>query len=68
VPLKFPQRGIKYDELSEADREAWDMADWDEETAPRPRSPPRSINRFLFIRRHTIDKMLQTLMTYASEG
>ncbi len=24
VPLKFPQRGIRYDDLSDEDKEAWD--------------------------------------------
>ena len=31
VPLKFPRRGIKYDDLSEEEKEAWDAAEWDDD-------------------------------------
>src|SRR5205814_3625182 len=31
VPLKFQRGGIKYDELSEDEKEEWDAVDWDED-------------------------------------
>jgi len=31
VPLKFQREGIKYDDLSEDEKEAWDAAEWTEE-------------------------------------
>src|SRR5699024_8630300 len=31
VPLKFPREGIKYDELSEEDKLAWDLTEWDDD-------------------------------------
>jgi type I restriction enzyme R subunit len=66
VPLRIPQRGLKYDELSEEDKEAWDMIEWDEEGGKPTEVTADEINRFLF-NADTIDKMLQTLMTYGSK-
>src|SRR5688572_12064423 len=31
VPLKFPREGIKYDDLSEEDKERWDALEWSDE-------------------------------------
>ena len=31
VPLRFQRDGIKYDDLPEEEKEAWDAADWDED-------------------------------------
>ena len=31
VPLKFQREGIKYDELSEEEKEQWDAVEWDED-------------------------------------
>src|SRR3954447_12653404 len=31
VPLKFQREGIKYDDLSEEDKEKWDAIEWDED-------------------------------------
>ena len=37
VPLKFQREGIKYDELSEEDKDQWDALEWDDDgTVPRP--------------------------------
>ena len=62
VPLKFPRRGIKYDDLSEEDKEAWDAAEWDDEDGIPTEVTPDEINKFLF-NADTIDKTLETLMT-----
>ncbi|TYK53290.1 DEAD/DEAH box helicase family protein [Actinomadura decatromicini] len=65
VPLKFPQRGIRYDELSEQEKEAWDLLDWDEDDGTPDQVSADDVNRFLF-NNDTIDKMLQTLMEYGA--
>ena len=36
VPLKFQREGIKYDDLSEAEKEQWDALEWSEEGEPPP--------------------------------
>ena len=42
VPLKFQREGIKYDELSEEEKEQWDALEWDEDgPRARPRWTPR---------------------------
>jgi type I restriction enzyme, R subunit len=63
VPLKFLRRGIKYDDLSEEEKESWDAADWGEDDDSVPDEiTADEINKFLF-NADTIDKSLQTLMT-----
>src|SRR5699024_10826447 len=66
VPLKFPREGIKYDQLSEEDQEAWDLTDWDEEEAPPDEIAPDEVNKSLF-NADTMDKALQTLMTHGAK-
>ncbi|MEV4180622.1 DEAD/DEAH box helicase family protein [Streptosporangium canum] len=63
VPLKFPQRGVRYDDLSEEEKARWDELDWDEEGGAPTEVTADEVNRFLF-NEDTIDKMLQTVMTY----
>ena len=63
VPLRFPQRGIRYDDLSDEEKERWDELDWDEEDGAPDEVGADEVNRFLF-NDDTIDKMLQTVMTY----
>ena len=31
VPLKFQREGIRYDDLSEEEKEQWDALEWDED-------------------------------------
>ncbi|MGI5165689.1 DEAD/DEAH box helicase family protein [Spirillospora sp. CA-253888] len=61
VPLKFPQRGLRYDDLSEEEKERWDELDWDEDDGAPAEITADEVNRFLF-NKDTIDKMLQTVM------
>lgn len=63
VPLKFPRRGIKYDDLTEEEKAAWDEAEWPEDEPIPTEVTADEVNRFLF-NADTIDKMLETLMTY----
>jgi type I restriction enzyme R subunit len=60
VPMKFPREGIKYDDLSEEEKEAWDAAEWGE-NGPPDSVDPSAVNDWLF-NKDTIDKMLEQLM------
>jgi type I restriction enzyme R subunit len=62
VPLKFHREGIKYDELSEEDKEQWDALEWDEDGNVPVRVEPQAVNKWLF-NKDTVDKVLEHLMT-----
>lgn len=62
VPLKFPREGIKYDDLSDEEKEAWDEAEWGED-GPPDSVDPSAINDWLF-NKNTIDQMLKQPMEY----
>jgi len=61
VGTKFLRSGIRYDELSEADKDEWDALDWGE-GGPPDAIDSEELNRFLF-NEDTVDKVLATLMT-----
>ncbi|APH73423.1 DEAD/DEAH box helicase family protein [Aquibium oceanicum] len=62
VPLKFVREGIAYDDLSEAEKEAWDMLEWDEEDGDPPDSvDPEAVNKWLF-NADTVDQVLKHVM------
>lgn len=61
VPLKFQREGIRYDELSEDDKDAWDALDWNDEGEAPKRVEPEAVNRWLF-NKDTVDKALEHLM------
>lgn len=60
VPLKFLREGVKYDELSEEEKQHWDSLNWGDEASPEEVGASR-INRELF-NTGTVDKMLKHLM------
>lgn len=60
VPLKFQREGIKYDELSDEEKERWDMLEWQEE--PPEEIDAAALNKWLF-NADTVDKVLEYLMT-----
>lgn len=62
VPLKFPREGLKYAELSEAEREQWEAQDWGDEGEIPEEVGAEAVNRWLF-NADTVDKVLETLMT-----
>ena len=62
VPLKFQREGIKYDELSEEDKDQWDALEWDDEGHVPDRVEAEAVNRWLF-NKDTVDKVLEHLMT-----
>jgi type I site-specific restriction endonuclease len=62
VPLKFQREGIKYDGLTEEEKEQWDAVEWsDDGTAPQ-RVEAEAVNKWLF-NKDTVDKVLEHLMT-----
>ncbi|GAA2573795.1 DEAD/DEAH box helicase family protein [Microbacterium binotii] len=56
----FLRTGIRYDDLSEDEKEQWDTLDWGED-GPPDEVGAEQINRFLF-NEDTVDKVLETLM------
>ena len=63
VPLKFQRQGIKYNELSEAEKEQWDALDWSDDGSPPPNAvDAAALNKWLF-NADTVDKVLGHLMT-----
>jgi type I restriction enzyme R subunit len=63
VQVKFPREGIKYDDLSEEEKEQWDETDWGDETGEVPdRVEAPAVNKWLF-NKDTVDKVLELLMT-----
>jgi type I restriction enzyme, R subunit len=63
VPLKFVREGIRYDHLSEEDKDAWDAVEWDDDGDVPDFVPPEDVNKYLF-NADTIDLTLKTLMTH----
>jgi type I restriction enzyme, R subunit len=58
----FLERGIRYDDLSDEEKEKWDALEWDEDgTVPTTVDPP-SLNKWLF-NADTVDHVLEHLMT-----
>lgn len=62
VPLKFQREGIRYDELSEAEKDEWDALEWDEMGNAPDRIEAEAVNKWLF-NKDTVDKVLEHLMT-----
>jgi len=62
VPLKFQREGIRYDELSDEDKDQWDALEWDEEGNVPEQVESAAVNKWLF-NRDTVDKVLAQLMT-----
>ena len=67
VELKFVREGIKYDELKEEEKDAWDEMDWGTDDEGDPLDPPEAIdpaelNKWLF-NKDTVDRVLEYLMT-----
>ncbi|MFE2353111.1 DEAD/DEAH box helicase family protein [Streptomyces parvulus] len=63
VPLKFQRGGIKYDDLSDEDKEKWDETEWSEDGQIPDEITTEELNKYLF-NADTVDKVLQTLMTH----
>ncbi|GIZ95568.1 hypothetical protein TTY48_01800 [Tsukamurella sp. TY48] len=61
VGTKFLRHGIRYDDLTDEEKEQWDALDWGDDESP-DEVDAEAINRFLF-NEDTVDKVLATLMT-----
>jgi type I restriction enzyme, R subunit len=61
VPLRFQREGMKYDQLSDHERERWDAIEWDEDGSIPRIVEPEALNRWLF-NEDTVDKVLEHLM------
>ncbi len=62
VPLKFQREGIKYEDLSEDEKEAWDALEWSEDGTTPDEVNAEAVNKWLF-NEDTVNKVLSTLMT-----
>lgn len=63
VPLKFQREGIRYEDLSDEEKEHWDELEWDDELGEIPDAvDSQDLNSWLF-NADTVDKVLQHLMT-----
>lgn len=62
VPLKFQREGIRYDDLSDEDKEKWDLLEW-EDRLPTGEVGANALNTWLF-NEDTVDKVLKHLMTH----
>jgi type I restriction enzyme R subunit len=61
VPLKFPMVGVRYDDLTDEEKERWEEQDWGDDEDPPDAIAAEAVNRWLF-NADTVDKVLQTLM------
>lgn len=62
VPLKFQREGIKYDELSDEEKDDWDALEWDDDGNVPAEVNPEAVNKWLF-NEDTVDKVLAHVMT-----
>ena len=62
VPLKFQRQGIKYDDLSEDEKEQWDALEWSEDGTKPTQVDAEAVNKWLF-NKDTVDKVLEHFMT-----
>jgi len=54
--------GIRYDQLSDAEKDQWDLLEWDED-GPPDAVDPQAVNKWLF-NIDTVDKVLAHVMTH----
>lgn len=62
VPLRFEREGIKYEDLSEEEKDEWDAKEWDEEGNIPEKVEAAAVNKWLF-NIDTVDKVLEHIMT-----
>jgi type I restriction enzyme, R subunit len=61
VPLKFQRQGIRYDDLTEDEKDQWDAIEWDDSGTVPVEVGADAINKWLF-NKDTVDKVLEHLM------
>ncbi len=62
VPVKFQREGIRYEDLSEDEKDQWDTLEWSEDGEVPDRVDAAAVNKWLF-NQDTVDKVLEHLMT-----
>ncbi|WP_327023427.1 DEAD/DEAH box helicase family protein [Micromonospora sp. NBC_01739] len=62
VETDFQWRGVRYDDLSEEEKDEWDSLDWGDD-GPPDSVEAEAVNRWLF-NAETVDNVLKTLMTH----
>ncbi len=62
VPLRFEREGIKYNDLSEEEKDEWDATEWDDEGNIPEKVEAAAVNKWLF-NIDTVDKVLEHVMT-----
>ncbi len=62
VPLKIQRTGLRYDELTEEEKDQWDATDWNDDGIAPQQVDAEAINKWLF-NKDTVDKALEHLMT-----
>jgi type I restriction enzyme R subunit len=62
VPVKFQRQGIKYDDLSQEEKDQWDEKEWSEDGSAPNFVEAEAVNKWLF-NFDTVDKVLAHLMT-----
>jgi len=62
VPMRIPRSGLKYEEMTEEEKDRWDAIEWDEEGTIPEVVEPAAVNQWLF-NEDTVDKALKRLMT-----
>lgn len=62
VPLRFQREGIRYDDLSDEEKDQWDALEWDDDGTVPDRVEAEAVNRWLF-NIDTVDKVLKHVMT-----
>ena len=70
VPLGFPTQGVRYDDLSDEEKEEWDLKEWGDDGPPPDEISAADVNKWLF-NIDTVDKALKHLMTqgiYVNDG
>jgi type I restriction enzyme R subunit len=67
VPMKFVREGVRYDELSDEEKEHWESLDWGDRAGEGDEAPAEvaasDVNKKLF-NEDTVDKMLRHLMEH----
>jgi type I restriction enzyme R subunit len=63
VPLRFQREGIRYDDLSDEEKEAWDALEWTEDGEVPESVDASAVNKWLF-NADTVDKVLAHVMTH----
>ena len=66
VPLRFQREGIRYDDLSDEDKERWDALEWSEDGEIPDGVDAAAVNKWLF-NTDTVDKVLEHLMTHGQK-